>query len=172
MKSKAFSRFHALGASCALAAAFVAFAALPPPARAAAWSGIEPLKSRRADVERLLGKPLADKPGQTGALRFKVAGGSVTVVFIDARFVSAHKLDASLEGTVRQIVLQHDNASDTPESMKLTSNDAFVREARGNVTTFRNQRDGVGYTFIDGRLRTTNYTAASAQLARAQVKGN
>jgi hypothetical protein len=139
--------------------------------RAASWSGIEPLKSRRADVERALGKPLETKPGQTGTLRFKVAGGAVTVVFIDARFVSAHKLDPALEGTVRQIVLQHDKATDTPESLKLTSNDAFVRDERGNVKTFRNQRDGVGYTFIDGRLRTTNYTAASAQLARSQVKG-
>ncbi|MCA1615726.1 MAG: hypothetical protein LC800_16820 [Acidobacteria bacterium] len=168
MNSKPFKIFRKLGGACALAAALTVFSV---PARAAAWGGIEPLKSRRADVQRLLGKPLEEKPGQTGTLRFKVAGGSATVVFIDARFVSAHKLDPALEGTVRQIALQHENSSDTPESLKLTSDGAFVRESRGNVTTFRNQRDGVHYTFIDGRLRTTNYTAASALLARAQVKG-
>lgn len=169
MNSNSFCKsLRAFGAACALAAALTAPAVST---RAAAWSGIEPLKSRRADVARLLGKPLEDKPGQTGTLRFKVAGGMATVAFIDARFVAAHKLDPSLEGTVRQIVLQHDKASDTPESLKLTSDSSFVRESRGNVTTFRNQRDGVGYTFIDNRLRTTNYTAASALLARAQVKG-
>lgn len=172
MNNKLSKLFRPLGAACALLTVLITFAVSPHTAGAAAWSGIEPLKSRRADVERLIGKPLQDKPGQTGTLRFKVAGGSVTVAFIDARFVSTHKLDPALEGTVRQIVLQHDNASDTPESLKLTSDSSFVREARGNVMTFRNQRDGVGYTFIDGRLRTTNYTAASALLARAQVKGN
>jgi len=168
MNSKSFKSLRTVGAACALAAVLIVSAVS---SRAAAWSGIEPLKSRRADVARLLGKPVEDKPGQTGTLRFKVAGGLVTVAFIDARFVSAHKLDPSLEGTVRQIVLQHENASDTPASLKLDSDGAFVRESRANVTTFRNQRDGVGYTFIDGRLRTTNYTAASALLARAQVKG-
>src|ERR1044071_927226 len=125
MKSNSFTLLRAPAAACALAVLLIAS---PVSTRAASWSGIEPLKSRRADVERLLGKPLEDKPGQTGTLRFKVAGGSVTIVFIDARFIAAHKLDPALEGTVRQIVLQHGNASDTPESMKLTSNDAFVRE--------------------------------------------
>jgi len=172
MSNNSSSRFRAAASACALAAVFVALVALSPAARAEAWNGIEPLKSRRADVERVLGKPLEDKPGQTGTLSFKVAGGSVKVVFVDARFVSAHRLDPSLEGTVRQLVLQHENANDTPETLKLTSNSAFIRESRANVTTFRNQRDGVGYTFIDGRLRTTNYTAPAAQLARAQVKGN
>jgi hypothetical protein len=150
-------------------AAFVVSAALPS-ARAASWSGIEPLKSRRADVERVLGKPVEDKPGQTGTLRFKVAGGTVTVAFIDARFVAAHKLSPSLEGTVRQIALQHESSSETPESMQLAKNGSFEREDRGQVSVFRNTRDGVAYTFVGGRLRTTHYTAASAQLARSQTK--
>ena len=156
-------------AAAVLASFLIAFAVVPA-ARAASWSGIEPLKSRRSDVERVLGKPVEDKPGQTGTLKFKVAGGTVTVAFIDARFVAAHKLAPSLEGTVRQVVLQHDSSSETPESMKLVNNSSFEREARGQVTVFRNARDGLGYTFVGGRLRTSYYTAASAQLARSQAK--
>ncbi len=156
-------------AAAVLASLLIAFA-FAPAARAASWSGIEPLKSRRADVERVLGKPVEDKPGQTGTLKFKVAGGTVTVVFIDARFVAAHKLAPALEGTVRQIVLQHDSSTESPESLKLAGNGSFEREDRGQVSVFRNSRDGLAYTFIGGRLRTTYYTAASAQLARSQTK--
>ena len=138
------------------------------PLRAGTWSGIEPLTSRRADVERVLGKPVENKPGETGTLRFKVAGGTVTVVFVDARFVAAHKLAPELVGTVRQIVLQHENAPDTPESLKLTDNKDFVRDTHSNAVVYRNQRDGVAYTFIEGRLRTTNFTASAEQVKRAQ----
>ena len=164
MKKSVFS-----GALASLLVAFV-FTSVIPSARAAAWSGIEPLKSRRADVERLLGKPVEDRPGQTGTLKFKVAGGTVTVAFIDARFVAAHRLAPALEGTVRQIVLQHESSSETPESMKLAGKGGFEREDRGQVSVFRNARDGLAYTFIGGRLRTTYYTAASAQLAKSQTK--
>ena len=167
MKKSVSGRIHALAA--ASLASLLALAAVPP-AFAAGWSGIEPLKSRRADVERVLGKPVEDKAGQTGTLKFKVAGGTVTVAFIDARFVVAHKLSPSLEGTVRQIVLQHDSSSETPETLKLTNKGSFEREARGEVIVFRNPREGLAYTFVGGRLRTTYYTAASAQLARAQTK--
>ena len=165
-------RARAFVFAAVLASLLVAFAAAPfaPPARAAGWSGIEPLKSRRADVERLLGKPVDDRPGQTGTLKFKVAGGTVTVAFIDARFVAAHKLSPALEGTVRQVVLQHDSSSESPESLKLVKNGSFEREDRGQVSVFRNTRDGLAYTFVAGRLRTTYYTAASAQLARSQTK--
>ena len=150
-------------------AAFVVSSALPA-ARAASWSGIEPLKSRRADVERVLGKPIEDRPGQTGTLKFRVAGGTVTVAFIDARFVARHKLAPSLEGTVRQIALQHESSSETPESMNLAKSGGLEREERGQVMAFRNAREGLAYTFVAGRLRTTYYTAASAQLARSQTK--
>ena len=137
-------------------------------ARASSWGEIEPLKSRRADVERVLGKPLEDKPGQTGTLRFKVQGGTVTVAFVDARFVTAHKLSPAVEGTVRQVVLQHDSSTDTPETMKLASNSAFERDPQGNAVIFRNLRDGISYTFIEGRLRTTYYNASSDQFRRAR----
>ena len=46
----------------------------------------------------------------------------------------------------------------------------FEREDRGQVSVFRNAREGLGYTFVGGRLRTTYYTAAAAQLARSQTK--
>src|SRR3982751_1723328 len=113
-----------------MAAISVFFAALfcSSPTKAAPWGDIEPLKSRRADVERLLGKPLRDQPGSNGTLHFKVAGGTVTVVFIDARFVATKKLFPELEGTVRQIVLQHENASETPESLNIARNSDFERQ--------------------------------------------
>lgn len=137
-------------------------------ARASSWGEIEPLKSRRADVERVLGKPVEDKVGETGTLRFKVQGGSVQVAFVDERFVRAHKLFPGTEGTVRQVVLQHDGSSDTPETMKLANNSAFERDPQGNAVIFRNLRDGISYTFIEGRLRTTYYNASSEQFRRAQ----
>ena len=172
MKKTVSTQTRSLGLTLALVSAFVAFAAFAAsPASAATWGGIEPLKSRRADVERALGKPIEDKPGRTGTLKFKVAGGLVAVVFVDARFVTAHKLAADLEGTVRQVVLQHDSSTETPDSMNLPKNGSFERENRGQVTVFRNPREGLGYTFIDGRLRTSYYTAAAAQLARSQTKG-
>jgi hypothetical protein len=136
--------------------------------RAENWGGIEPFKSRRADVEKALGKPVEDKPGETGTLRFKVQGGMITVAFVDARFVAAHHIDPTLEGTVRQLVIQHDTANDTPESMKLASNSEFEHDAHGNAEIYRNQRDGIAYTFIDGKLRTTYYTASAEAFKRAQ----
>jgi hypothetical protein len=138
------------------------------PSGATSWGEIEPLKSRRADVERVLGKPLEDKPGQTGTLRFKVQGGTVQVAFVDERFVRAHKLSPDTEGTVRQVVLQHEASSETPDTMKLANNSAFERDPQGNAVIFRNLRDGISYTFIEGRLRTTYYTASSEQFRRAQ----
>lgn len=139
-------------------------------AEAAAWNQIEPLKSRRADVERLLGKPIEDKPGQTGTLRFKVMGGMVTVSFVTAKFVATKKIEPELEGTVLQIVLQHERAPDSPDSLGLTHNSNFQREERQNVAHYRNQKEGIAYTFIDGKLRTTWYSPAAEQLARVQVR--
>jgi hypothetical protein len=136
--------------------------------RAENWGAVEPFKSRRADVEKALGKPVEDKPGETGTLRFKLQGGLITVAFVDAHFAAAHHLDPALEGTVRQLVLQHDASNDTPETMKLASNSEFEHDAHGNAEIFRNQRDGIAYTFIDGRLRTTYYTASAEVFRRAQ----
>src|SRR2546430_13309793 len=40
------------------------------PARGAAWNGIEPLKTRRDEVVKLLGAPIGESPD--GVMRFKV----------------------------------------------------------------------------------------------------
>lgn len=154
------------------ASAIVAFAVLlilAPAAPAASWNNIEPLKSRRADVEQALGRPLRDQPGQEGTLQFKVAGGTVTIAFVTARFVANKKLSRELEGTVLQIILQHDNSNDTPESLGLKDKRGFEREERqGGAVIYSNLRDGIVYTFYNGRLKTTRYTPSSEQLARAR----
>jgi hypothetical protein len=148
------------------------FAALtvsfPPSARAESWGGIQPLKSRRIDVERLLGKPLNEPAGDESTLHFKVSGGSVTVSFVNAKFVANKKLQPALEGTVLQIVLQHERSSDTPESMSLAKNGDFDRQDERDITVYRNLKGGVTYTFINGKLKTTRYSASADQLVRAR----
>jgi hypothetical protein len=153
-----------------MAAIFVVFAALliSAPVKAAPWGGIEPLKSRRADVERLLGKPLRDQPGSNGTLHFKVSGGVVTIVFVDARFVATKKLFPEMEGTVRQIVLQHENASETPESLNIASNSDFERQEAQGTVVYRNLKEGIVYTFIGGKLKTSYFTPSAEQWAKAQ----
>ena len=137
------------------------------PLRAAEWHGLTPLKSRRVDVERELGTPLPpDAGGNT--LNFKVAGGLVTVTFVDAKFIQTKKLSPDVEGTVLLIVLKHENSSDTPESLGLPKKSGFTREGKGDMTVFYNQKDGMTYTFINGRLKTTRYAPATEQLLRAQ----
>jgi hypothetical protein len=74
-----------------IAIAFVAaliFSSVP--ARAAAWNGIEPLKTRRDEVVKLLGAPIGESPD--GVMRFNVMGGSVQVSFVNDKFVTAKKL--------------------------------------------------------------------------------
>ena len=167
MKNLILSSFHVRRV---MAAIFVVFAALliSSPTKAAAWGGIEPLKSRRADVERLLGKPLRDQPGSNGTLHFKVAGGIVTIVFVDARFVATKKLFPEMEGTVRQIVLQHENAKETPESLNIAGNSDFEREERQGTVVYRNPKEGIVYTFIGGKLKTSYFTPNAEQWAKAQ----
>jgi hypothetical protein len=151
--------------SAFVALAFAAlFVANLPAAGAASWKGIEPLKSRRADVERVLG--MAARETADGALHFDVAGGRVTVFFLTAKTIAVKKMSPELEGTVLQIVLQHDAAADTPESLGLDKGKRFEREAKGDVLFYNNQRDGVAYIFIGGKLRTTRYSAAADELAR------
>ncbi len=130
----------------------------------AAWNGIEPFKSRRADVERILGKPASEGP--RGVLHFNIAGGTVTVAFVGADFVASKRLRPKLEGTVLQIILQHEKSSETAESMGLTTNHKFVAEDVQNATIFRNLKEGIIYTFVDGRLKTTRFTFSEAQLSR------
>jgi hypothetical protein len=135
---------------------------------AMSWNGIEPMKSRRADVERILGKPVESQRGDDATLHFKVNGGTVTIAFVNAHFVASKKLNRELEGTVLEIVLQHDNSSDTPETLNITSNSKFERQETQGGTIFRNQRDGIVYTFFNGRLKTTRYTPSASDLGRAR----
>lgn len=135
--------------------------------RAAEWHGLTPLKSRRADVERELGKPVSAETA-SGALNFKVAGGLVTVTFVTAKFAQAKKLSPEVEGTVLLIVLQHENSSDTPESVGLVNKSSFTREEKGVMAVYTNQRDGITYTFFNGRLKTTRYAPAADQLSGTQ----
>ena len=132
---------------------------------AASWGGIEPFKSRRADVVKILGEPKAESDG---VLRFDVMGGSVQISFVSEKFVTAKKLRPELVGTVLEIVLQHDHSSETPESLKLAQNKSFNREDRDTSVIFRNLKEGLVYTFANGTLRTTRYTFADDQLGRAR----
>ena len=133
---------------------------------AAPWGGIEPFKSRRADVIKILGEPVAESPD--GILRFKVMGGSIQVGFVNEKFAAAKKLRPEIVGTVLQIVVEHDRAPDTPESLKLLGNKAFTKDETDERTIFRNLKDGIVYTFMQGRLRTTRYTFADSQLDHAR----
>jgi len=148
----------AIALVCVLASTLVA--------KAESWNGIEPLNSRRDDVLKILGKPVHE--GESGTLRFEVAGGAVTVSFVDDKFVKTKKLRPELAGTVLEIVLQHERSSNTPESMKLLRNKAFARGETGNAAVFRNPKEGIAYTFLDGKLRTTRYTFSDSQLGRAR----
>jgi hypothetical protein len=134
--------------------------------KAGSWHGIEPLKSRRGDVLQVLGKPISDPFG--GPITFKVSGGTVSISFVDDKFVRAKKLRPEIEGTVLQIILQHENSSDTPESMNLLKNRAFDREERKEALIFRNLKEGVVYTFLSGKLKTTRYTFSENQISRAR----
>jgi len=135
-------------------------------ARAGTWYGIEPLKSRRADVLRILGQPIRES--SNGSLTFKVAGGTAFIVFVDGKFVASKKLHPDVEGTVLQIVLQHENSSNTPESMKLIKNHDFVRVEDQGVVVFRNLKEGIVYSFVEGKLRTTRYTFSESQISHAR----
>ena len=169
MKNFILFSFRVRRAIAAIAFVFAALVISSPVTRAANWNGIEPLKSRRADVERLLGKPLRDQPGSNGTLHFKVAGGIATIAFVDARFVAAKKLFPELEGTVRQIVLQHEKSSETPESLTIATNSDFERQdGKDSTVVYRNLKEGIVYTFIGGRLKTTYFTPSSEQWSRAQ----
>jgi len=135
-------------------------------AQAASWNGIEPFKSSRADVLKVLGQPVSESP--EGVLRFNVMGGSAQISFVNERFVAAKKLRPQLVGTVLEIVLQHDHSSDTPESMKLLENRAFVRDETKTSTIFRNTKQGIIYLFQQGTLKSTRYTFADEQLTKAR----
>ena len=163
-------RRRVLRAALFAAAVFAALGAEALTTRAATWKGIEPLKSRRADVERALGAPGRESRAD-GALHFEVAGGRVTVFFVTPQTVASKKLAPELEGTVLQIVLQHERATDTPQSMGLDKGKRYERDQKGDVAVYTNAKDGVAYTFVGGRLTTTRFGAPAEQLARFLKKG-
>lgn len=179
MRSTKFLRTHARRrrpaavTTIAAAVAFVLAAAVlfqvTPVVTAAGWNGIEPLKSKRADVERLLGKPLPAQSAEADTLSFKVAGGTVMILFVDAKFVAAKRLQPALEGTVLQVVLRHERATDTPETLGLLKNSSFAREdGQQGVVVFRNLKDGIYYTFVNGQLKTSRFSPTADQLASGQ----
>lgn len=135
-------------------------------AEASSWRGIEPLKSRRADVLQALGQ--ATSEGANGSLNFEVMGGTVSVSFVDENFVKTKKLSADVAGTVLQIILQHRSSSDTPESMNLLKNRNFVRDETKDALIYRNLKEGIIYTFVDSRLKTTRYTFSEKQISSAR----
>ena len=144
----------------------VACANLATNVSAESWNGIEPFKTSRADVLKIMGPPVTETA--EGVLRFNVSGGSVQISFVNEKFVTAKKLRPELAGSVLEIVLQHEHSSETPESMKLLKHRDFIRDDVRNISIFRNIKDGVVYTFIDGRLKTTRYTFADSQLSKAR----
>jgi hypothetical protein len=162
-----FCRARLRGAGLVLAA--VAYVLLSSAqTRAATWKGLEPFVSNRADVVRVLGAPAADRMAEEGALEFNVAGGKVTVFFVTQKFVETKHLPAHYQGTVLQIVLQHERATDTPESMNLVTNKSFKREARGSVEKYTDEKEGLIYTFVESHLKTTRYAYSTDRLARIQ----
>jgi hypothetical protein len=136
--------------------------------RAATWKGLEPFVSKRADVERVLGVPVSDRFAEDGTLEFNVSGGRVTVFFVTPKFAAAKRLPERYADTVLQIVLQHDRATDTPESMNLVKNKSFEYRHDKGVEVYLEPKDGVAYTFVDSRLKTTRYSYSSQQLAKIQ----
>jgi hypothetical protein len=134
--------------------------------KAASWNSIEPFKSRRPDVLQILGQPINES--SAGVLRFNVAGGTVLVSFVDQKFVTIKKLRPEVADTVLEIVLQHEHSSDTPESMHLLNNRDFSRDDVQNASIFRNTKEGIIYTFFDGKLRSTRYTFSEAQISHAR----
>jgi hypothetical protein len=137
-----------------------------PVATAGTWKGLEPFVSKRADVKTALGPPTSEGPN--GSLNFTVMGGTVSVSFVDEHFVRSKKLRPEVEGTVLQIILQHESSSDTPESMNLRKNRDFVRDESKDAVIYRNLKEGIVYTFIAGRLRTTRYTFSEKQIRSAR----
>ena len=101
-------------------------------------------------------------------MRFNVMGGSVQISFVNDKFVNHKKLKPELAGTVLEIVLLHEHSSDTPETLKLLNNHAFTHDETRTSKIFRNMKEGIIYTFVDGMLSSTRYTFADDQLAKAR----
>jgi hypothetical protein len=149
-----------------LVASVLVATSLATDVNAASWNGIEPFKTRREEVLKILGNPVSESA--EGALRFGVSGGTVLVSFVSEKFVATKRLRPELAGTVLEIVLQHDHSSNTPESMGLPQNKEFIRDDSQNALVFHSNSSGIVYTFLDGTLKTTRFTFSASQLARAR----
>lgn len=167
MSNTVFRRANARAFALSLAAALAVLLSAGS-GRAATWKGLEPFVSNRADVERVLGAPAVDRFASDGTLEFNVSGGRVTVFFVTPKFVATKRLPAHYEGTVLQIVLQHESARDTPESMSLVTNKSFKREAQRNVEKYSDDKEGLFYTFVESHLKTTRYSYSMDRLSRIQ----
>ena len=124
--------------------------------------------SKRADVERVLGRPSEDRLGKNGALYFDMPDGPVEVFFVTPKFIAARKLPARLEGTVLLILVQHPASRETPGSMKLRANLDFESQISGPTEIYSNPKDGIYYTFVESRLKTTRYSFSAERLRTLQ----
>ena len=167
MKYTKFARVQS--AVLVLAAAFAALMPVSQETQAASWKGIEPFVSKRADVERILGRPTADRVAQDGTLRFDRPDGPVTVSFVTAKFIAGRKLLPALEGTVLQIVVQHTTSTDTPESLKLVNNPDYEVVKSGPMQVYTNPKEGIYYTFVESRLKTTRYSYSAEQIQTSKA---
>jgi hypothetical protein len=124
--------------------------------------------SRRADVERVLGPPSENRLAKDGTLRFDLPDSPVTVYFVTPKFIAAMKVPPSIEGTVLLILVQHPSSRDTPGSMRLPAKLDFERQVSGPTEVYTNRKDGIYYTFIESRLRTTRYSFSAERLTKLQ----
>ena len=152
-----------------LAAALAVIVLASQEARAATWKGLEPFVSKRADVERVLGRPTADRVAQDGTLRFELPQGAVTISFVTPKFIAARKLSPALEGTVLLMVVQHAASTDTPESLNLVKNPDYEVVASGPTQVYINPKDGIYYSFVESRLKTTRYSYSEEQLRTSKA---
>lgn len=167
MKYRRVARVHS--AFAILAAVFALLLLASQAGRAATWKGLEPFVSKRADVERVLGKPTADRLAKDGTLHFELPAGPVTITFVTPKFIAARKLVPALEGTVLQIVVQHTASTETPESLKLVNNPDYEKVASGPTQVYTNPKDGIYYTFVESRLKTTRYSYSAEQLRTSKA---
>jgi hypothetical protein len=123
---------------------------------AASWKGIEPLKSRRADVVAALGKP-ASENASDASMRFSTPEGEATVFLVTRDFAALKGWNPTYEGTVVQIIVQHTNSKETPKSLGLEGPRRIDREVRGDSVFYRNRKEGIIHIFKGGRLVTTIY---------------